>query len=108
MLLILLGYTLLSKSVSPSAIFAYALVFAGGVGNLIDRLMYDGFVIDFINIGVGSLRTGIFNVADVAVTLGLLIIMLGTSTGRILQPRQLRFTGNPRCGLPFNAALGTR
>jgi signal peptidase II len=87
-LLILLGYTLFSKAVSQSAIFAYALVFAGGVGNLIDRLMYDGYVIDFINIGVGSLRTGIFNVADIAVTLGLFIIMLGTSTGRVLHPRQ--------------------
>jgi signal peptidase II len=87
MLLILLGYTLFSKAVSQTAIFAYALVFAGGVGNLIDRLMYDGYVIDFINIGVGSLRTGIFNVADIAVTLGLLIIMLGTSTRRVVQPQ---------------------
>lgn len=87
LLLILLGYTLLSKSASPSAIFALALLFAGGVGNLIDRLMYDGYVVDFMNIGIGSLRTGIFNVADIAVTVGMLILMLGTSAGRGLQPR---------------------
>lgn len=87
MLLGLLGYALFSKSTSPSAIFAFALFFAGGVSNLIDRLMYDGYVVDFINVGIGPLRTGIFNVADIAVTVGLLILMFGTSAGRVLQPR---------------------
>lgn len=76
MLVALLGYTLFAKSVSPSSIFAIALLLAGGVGNLIDRLMYDGYVIDFINIGIGPLRTGIFNVADIAVTAGVLIFMV--------------------------------
>lgn len=76
-LLTLLGYVLLSKSVSRSAIIAFALLFAGGVGNLIDRLMFSGYVVDFINIGIGSLRTGVFNVADIAVTAGVLILFAG-------------------------------
>jgi signal peptidase II len=76
MLVALLGYTLFSKSVTSSAIFAFALLLSGGVGNLIDRLMYDGYVIDFINIGIGPLRTGIFNVADIAVTAGVLILLV--------------------------------
>src|SRR4051812_37053201 len=42
---------------------------AGGVSNLIDRIAI-GTVIDFMNVGIGSLRTGIFNVADVAIMAG--------------------------------------
>src|SRR5690606_29898372 len=37
------------------------LLLAGGVGNLVDRVTRDGAVVDFLNVGVGSVRTGIFN-----------------------------------------------
>jgi CheY-like chemotaxis protein len=46
------------------------LLAAGGIGNLIDRVMREGAVIDFMNMGVGSLRTGIFNIADVQIMIG--------------------------------------
>ena len=36
-----------------------------------------GHVVDFINLGIGSLRTGIFNIADVAVSLGAVLIVFG-------------------------------
>jgi signal peptidase II len=42
---------------------------AGGLSNLVDRVAM-GTVIDFLNVGIGSLRTGIFNVADVAIMVG--------------------------------------
>jgi signal peptidase II len=45
------------------------LFIAGGLSNLIDRVAM-GTVIDFMNIGIGSFRTGIFNVADVAIMVG--------------------------------------
>ena len=48
---------------------------AGGASNLIDRFTHGGYVVDFINLGIGSLRTGIFNVADIAITLGVLILL---------------------------------
>ena len=48
---------------------------AGGTSNLIDRVAY-GTVVDFLNVGVGALRTGIFNVADVAIMLGAATILL--------------------------------
>lgn len=54
---------------------AVALILAGGMGNLIDRLLQDGVVVDFINLGVGPVRTGIFNVADVAITSGVIILL---------------------------------
>ncbi len=46
-----------------------AFVLAGGVSNWIDRVV-NGRVVDFLNVGLGSFRTGIFNVADVAIMLG--------------------------------------
>jgi signal peptidase II len=49
-----------------------------GVGNLIDRMTNNGAVIDFMNIGIGRLRTGIFNFADVAIMIGMgMFIFLG-------------------------------
>jgi len=59
---------------------ALSCVLAGGLGNMIDRLVYDGSVIDFLNIGLGSLRTGIFNIADIAITGG--VVLLWTTSFR--------------------------
>ena len=53
---------------------ALSCVLAGGLGNMIDRLLHDGRVIDFLNLGLGSLRTGIFNIADVAITGGVVLL----------------------------------
>ncbi len=46
------------------------LFLAGGASNWLDRVV-DGRVVDFLNLGIGPLRTGIFNVADVAIMAGL-------------------------------------
>lgn len=51
----------------------YALVLGGGLSNLWDRAT-EGAVIDFLNLGVGSLRTGIFNIADVAIVAGVALV----------------------------------
>lgn len=48
---------------------------AGGVGNLIDRVTRQGAVVDFMNLGVGPVRTGIFNVADVQIVLGAALVL---------------------------------
>lgn len=55
---------------------ALALVAGGGISNLIDRLLYGGRVTDFLNVGIGPLRTGIFNVADMAILGGALLLIL--------------------------------
>ncbi len=59
-----------------------ALVAAGGIGNLWDRIATGGWVIDFMNLGVGPVRTGIFNVADLAIVLGVILLALGPSARR--------------------------
>jgi len=48
-------------------------ILGGAIGNLVDRARL-GWVVDFIDIGVGSVRWPVFNVADSAVTLGVLIL----------------------------------
>jgi signal peptidase II len=53
-----------------------AAIAAGGIGNLIDRVLHDGAVTDFLYLGVGPLHTGIFNFADVVVMLGLAGLLL--------------------------------
>lgn len=50
------------------------LAVGGGFGNLIDRITH-GAVVDFVSLGIGPLRTGIFNLADVAITIGLLLFL---------------------------------
>ncbi len=52
---------------------AFGLIMGGAVGNLIDRLRV-GAVVDFINIGIGDLRWPYFNVADSAITIGVVIL----------------------------------
>jgi signal peptidase II len=60
---------------SPPMLIGMALFFAGGTSNLIDRVAR-GTVVDFMNVGVGPLRTGIFNVADVAIMAGAAVMVL--------------------------------
>ena len=68
----LLTYLLLSKQLTRLQVMAMSLVLGGGIGNLIDRIAHEGRVFDFMNVGIGSLRTGIFNVADMSITFGVL------------------------------------
>lgn len=66
---------LVVKRNAPLALFVpLVFILAGGIGNLIDRVGNHGLVTDFLNLGIGSLRTGVFNVADIAVTLGAIAV----------------------------------
>jgi signal peptidase II len=56
--------------------FAVLCIVGGGLGNLRDRIFNNGQVVDFLNFGLGSLRTGILNVGDLAVTFGALALVL--------------------------------
>jgi signal peptidase II len=51
---------------------AIAFIIGGGVGNLIDRFRLGGRVTDFIYLAAGPLHTGVFNIADMAITGGVL------------------------------------
>ena len=63
------------RDLSKLAITAYCFVIGGGMGNLIDRVMY-GSVTDFMHIDFGLFQTGIFNLADVSIMIGLVYILI--------------------------------
>ena len=65
------------ETLSRWTVVASGLVIGGGIGNLIDRVFRDGGVTDFMNLGIGALRTGIFNVADIWIVAG--VVMLAMS-----------------------------
>ncbi|HUF48624.1 MAG TPA: signal peptidase II [Vicinamibacterales bacterium] len=60
------------------ALVGVTLFVAGGASNWIDRVAR-GSVVDFLNVGVGPIRTGIFNVADVAIMAGAVLVIVGAS-----------------------------
>lgn len=65
--LFILGVTIWlfrAPGLSTATIVSAAFLIGGGIGNLIDRVLFSGGVTDFMNVGIGPLRTGIFNVAD--------------------------------------------
>lgn len=66
---------LLKKETSKVNLVAYSFILAGGFGNLWDRVVHEnGHVVDFMLIDiVGPLRTGVFNVADMAIVAGVLL-----------------------------------
>jgi len=75
-LLFLISFHVL-KSNYPALYFTgFCLLIAGGLGNLVDRCL-DGFVVDFMHIRlIDGVKTGVFNFADVYITVGVLLIFL--------------------------------
>lgn len=55
-------------------VLAISLVTAGAIGNLIDRVISAPGVVDFIDVGIGSARWPTFNVADMAVSVGAILL----------------------------------
>jgi signal peptidase II len=76
----LVGGLLICAVISPGLgaphRLAIAAMAAGGLGNVIDRLRFDGLVTDFLNVGLGPVRTGVFNVADATLMLGVLLLLV--------------------------------
>ncbi|WP_298341727.1 signal peptidase II [uncultured Algibacter sp.] len=64
------------KSLDNWSLFAFASIIGGGIANVFDRIVF-GKVTDFLFIDLGGVfRTGIFNLADLSVTTGMIILLL--------------------------------
>jgi signal peptidase II len=71
-----LHYIFKDKTLNNWSLFAFASIIGGGIANVYDRIIY-GSVTDFFFIDLGGVfRTGIFNMADLSVTTGMIIILL--------------------------------
>lgn len=77
---------LASAGASPTFSIAGALMAGGGAGNLIDRLR-EGSVTDFVIFRAAGFSTGIFNIADVAITAGALLLLASARNHPPSQPR---------------------
>ncbi len=89
-LAVLLVVSLRDRTLRFPHVLALGLVIGGGCGNLIDRLRL-GVVRDFMQVGGWYLRTGVFNVADAAITTGTLLLLTAAfwrpaSSGRSSHP----------------------
>ncbi len=70
-------FYLFFKPASAISRWSYVLIISGGLGNVIDRVIREGYVRDFLNFGVGTFRTGILNIADIYVTIGVILLFFG-------------------------------
>lgn len=57
-------------------LIAISLVAGGAVGNIVDRLRYERGVVDFLDFGIGEYRWYVFNVADMAVSAGAILLLI--------------------------------
>jgi len=71
-------------------------ILGGAIGNLIDRVRL-GWVVDFIDMGIGQTRWPVFNVADSAVTLG--VVFLAWNLARAGRDAAPYPEDSPRAGL---------
>jgi signal peptidase II len=67
---------LLAKETRLYRLITGACIIGGGMGNLTDRLFNEFKVTDFLNLSIGTIRTGILNMADVSVTFGALMFLI--------------------------------
>jgi signal peptidase II len=74
------AYALVAPNAGRLRAVALALICGGGIGNVVDRVRFDGHVTDFLNMGVGSIRTGIFNVADMALMVGIALYLVSRTS----------------------------
>jgi signal peptidase II len=77
----LLVWLLRSSRLGRVEVIGIACILGGGLSNLLDRCIYHGRVFDFLNMGIGQVRTGIFNVADVGIMLGVALLLVGGVKG---------------------------
>ena len=78
-LFLLLGYILMETEQTTYTMVGFSMIFSGGINNLYDRIVNNGAVVDFLNLGMGPIRTGIFNVADMAIFVGIPVLLLAQS-----------------------------
>jgi signal peptidase II len=74
---------------SPYMSVALGLLLGGAIGNLIDRLRL-GYVVDFVDAGIGDLRWYTFNVADAAISFAIILLILAAVRPSLVEKRPPR------------------
>lgn len=66
-------YWLLKEDTNRLSIYSVGLIIGGAIGNIYDRVTL-GYVIDFIDVYAGRMHWPVFNVADIAISVGVIIL----------------------------------
>ena len=85
-LLFMFIYIIREQKISKLNVIAFSFVIGGGIGNIYDRILYNS-VTDFMYLEYGSLHTGIFNMADVSVVVGTVLLLLNALISEIDKQR---------------------
>ena len=73
-----LRYIIKDKDMDQLSLIGFCCIIGGGIANVYDRILY-GSVTDFLHIDLGGVfKTGIFNLADLSVTTGMIILLIGS------------------------------
>jgi signal peptidase II len=80
-LLYLCYYLYKREDISKLDFLAFTFFIGGGIGNIIDRILYKS-VTDFMFLEIGALHTGIFNMADVSVTLATILFLISSFSNK--------------------------
>lgn len=76
LILLSLVYILIKTNLNKTTLLAIILMIGGGIGNIYDRIVH-GSVTDFLYINLGGVfHTGVFNVADLFITIGISMILI--------------------------------
>ncbi|MBS1947094.1 MAG: signal peptidase II [Bacteroidetes bacterium] len=76
-----LVYVYRKKNINAVSFVAICCIIGGGIGNIIDRIAY-GSVTDFLYLHFGIFHTGVFNMADLSITTGAMVILLQSAFRR--------------------------
>ena len=75
-LICIMIYVYRDKQIDKISLIGFCFIFGGGIANIYDRILY-GSVTDFLFIDLGGIfKTGIYNIADLSVTTGMILILL--------------------------------
>lgn len=80
-----LYYLLYKKNLPQLMQIGLCFLIGGGIGNIYDRIAF-GSVTDFLHLDFGIFRTGIFNLADVSIMVGIGILLLQSFQQKVVKP----------------------
>lgn len=92
LLLSIFFFAIRNKNMNKWQMTSLILILSGGFGNLIDRFLNDGKVIDFMVLEIFNYRTGIFNFADLYITIGVFLLIISS---KVIKDNFLRIIAFP-------------
>lgn len=81
-------YLVADRNLSFGEFFCACCIMGGGISNISDRILHNGFVTDFLNFGIGNIRTGILNFADMSVFFGVIFLFVFNLAKKPRQPAE--------------------